>query len=60
MVRCYRYALEPSVTQVAAIGRVCKAARGYWNGLVAAQRWAELEVQKLLDGVTRAVEASRQ
>ena len=45
MVRCYRYALQPSVTQVAAIWRVCKTARAYWNGLVGVQRWAEREIR---------------
>jgi hypothetical protein len=45
MVRCYRYALQPSATQVAAIQRVSKAARAYWNGLAAVQRWAEQEIR---------------
>src|SRR6266446_8075569 len=45
MVRCYRYALQPSATQVAAIERVCKAARAYWNGLAAVQRRAEREIR---------------
>lgn len=30
---------------VAPIRRVCKAARGYWNDLVAVQRWAEVEIR---------------
>jgi transposase len=45
MVRCYRYCLNPSATQIAAIHRAAKAARAYWNGLVAVQRWAEREIK---------------
>jgi transposase len=45
MVRCYRYSLKPSETQIAAIHRAGRAARAYWNGLVAVQRWAEEEIR---------------
>jgi len=45
LTRCYRYALLPSPAQQAAIEAAAAAARQYWNGLVAVQRWAEREIR---------------
>ena len=43
LTRCYRYALSPA--QEAAFAHAGREARRYWNALVAAQRYAEREIE---------------
>jgi transposase len=45
VTRCYRYALAPSQVEAEAFDRAVAGARRYWNGLVAAQRYAECEIR---------------
>jgi transposase len=43
--RCYRYAIVPSAVQRVAIDSAARDARRFWNALVAAERYAEHEIE---------------